>query len=58
MFAEMSNEELSGIIKAFVACDNCLNCPCDGVICLAGASNAKEKRKELSIEVARRLIEP
>jgi len=56
MFAEMSNKELSNIIKAFFKCDNCLNCPCDGTVCVAGAGYAKSRRAEFALEVAERLV--
>lgn len=56
MFAKMTNEELSNIIKAFLKCDNCLTCPCDGTVCVAGAGYAKSRRAEFALEVAKRLI--
>lgn len=53
MFAEMTNEELSKIIKAFYKCEGCQTCPCDGALCFGG--NGYERRKEFALEVASRL---
>ena len=54
MFAEMTNEELSKIIKAFYTCGDCATCPCDMVLCLGGA-NPSKRHKEFALEVAERL---
>ena len=54
MFAEMTNAELSEIIKAFYECGDCLTCPCAEVVCVA--TNGKERRKEFALEVAERLL--
>ena len=53
MFAQMTNDELAKIIKAFYTCDNCNNCPCDGTVCVG--ENSYEIRKRFAIEVANRL---
>lgn len=55
MFKDMTNEEMSAIIKAFYKCDNCITCPCDMVLCFPGDSEAR--RKEFALEVAERLVE-
>ena len=55
MFKDMTNEEMSAIIKAFYKCDNCITCPCDMVLCFPG--NSEARRKEFALEVAKRLVE-
>ena len=50
---DMSNYELGTIAKAFAECEDCVNCPCDGMLC---GNNGWDERKTFILEVAKRLM--
>lgn len=54
-FEHMSDYELGVIAKAFMSCDDCKNCPCDGVLCCVG--DMKKAREDFINEFAKRIRE-
>ena len=49
----MSNYELGVIAKAFTECEDCANCPCDGILC---GGKTWDDRVVFIREVAKRLM--